>query len=261
MAKLIRLIAAISCVTAAASITPAIAQDDDDTDAALKRAERMMQRFDANGDGEVTLEEYLAGGLDRFGIADADGDGFVTKQELVNVAANPGEIRATAMLNRMDTDGDGKVSLAETKAFAEDRAERRFERADADGDGFITAEEAQAVVGDRRGRRGDRHAARRGGGDWAGHGRRDTGRRTANLSDEDRAERRTRRAERMAAHMLRLLDTDGDDRISKAEADSRRTTDFAQIDKNNDGKLVADEFAMRIESDHRGRRGRKHHFR
>jgi len=47
-----------------------------------------MLAFDANGDGQLTLEEITDGRLHRlFGRADTDRDGTVTKAELTAVAA------------------------------------------------------------------------------------------------------------------------------------------------------------------------------
>lgn len=269
MANKLKRMAALSCVTAMAAygsaIAPASAQSSDENDGMIKRAERMLEHYDANGDGEVTLEEYLTGGLDRFSIADADNDGFATKEELLKLASNPQSMRAMAIISHMDTDKDGKVSLAEAKAMAEERAVSRFEKADTDGDGFITPEEAGKVVGERREYRGGHHAARGAKGAKGGDEGRGSKRRHANKagaqSDEKRAEHLQKRAEHMATRMLQLLDTDGDDRISMAESESRRTTTFAQIDKNNDGKIVVEEFAMSVDSQpgHGRGKGGKHH--
>ena len=43
--------------------------------------ERMLARVDANKDGQVDLNEYLAHAEERFNKLDADGDGFVTQDE------------------------------------------------------------------------------------------------------------------------------------------------------------------------------------
>ena len=236
----------------------------------------MIERFDADNDGVVTLEEFMAGD-DRFEGADADADGFVTEQEIIARASDPQGRRIDRIIGRMDTDEDGKISLDEAKAAASERAEQRFARADADEDGFVTGDEARALLDDRRSRRmarrGERgrdgrgrhhrhhekwswhdddhgeyrRGDRRGGRDFADRDDRDE-RRMARRErrEERRAARMERRAERMAARMLSVLDTNGDDKISKAEADARLETRFAQFDGNDDGKVTAEELQDRM---------------
>ena len=43
-----------------------------------------MQRFDADGDGQIDLQEFLAEGgtAAGFAVLDADGSGFITQEEL-----------------------------------------------------------------------------------------------------------------------------------------------------------------------------------
>ncbi|MBA3053949.1 MAG: hypothetical protein FP826_03240 [Sphingomonadales bacterium] len=45
------------------------------------RGERMLGAMDANSDGTVTRDEFIAGALKRFDAADANRDGKVTKDE------------------------------------------------------------------------------------------------------------------------------------------------------------------------------------
>ncbi len=48
---------------------------------------------------------------------------------------------------RIDTDGDGKISRAEAEASQRPGLIKQFDKMDADGDGFITKEERQAFRG------------------------------------------------------------------------------------------------------------------
>ena len=63
-----------------------------------------------------------------------------------------------AVMKRLDTDGDGKLTLAEFTAKREgrrrERATKIFGRLDADGDKYVTLDELKA--GRKKGRRGKR---------------------------------------------------------------------------------------------------------
>jgi hypothetical protein len=50
---------------------------------ARKMAERQVARLDTDKDGKVSLQEYLARQSEAFSKADANGDGFVTQEEMV----------------------------------------------------------------------------------------------------------------------------------------------------------------------------------
>ena len=170
---------------------------DKDGDGSISPAEfkgpvEIFEKIDADGNGLISEEEAGRGRLQRaimagtwavidkdaiFAEVDADGDGVATKEEFR--AANFGEIiqRALAdartrmglperggpgqgaggMIQRLDKDGDGKISRDE----APERMAEHFDKLDKDGDGFITAEEMQAMQ--RRGRDGGEGGRQAGG--------------------------------------------------------------------------------------------------
>jgi len=97
---------------------------------------------DADGDGQVTLEEAKAVQRRILTRADTDKDGTVTAAEAQALPE-----RMAARLTRLDTNGDGSVTGAELDALSE----QRFKRRDANKDGVLTGEEMQ-----RRGGRGER---------------------------------------------------------------------------------------------------------
>ncbi|KRC82005.1 EF-hand domain-containing protein [Sphingomonas sp. Root241] len=112
-------------------------------------------KADANNDGVITRQEYLADVDARFAKLDANKDGKITKDE----RPDGGEGRGARMMSRTDTNGDGAISLEEQRA----QAIRRFDRLDANSDGKIDQAERDAARDRMRGmmerRAGDKPAA------------------------------------------------------------------------------------------------------
>jgi len=92
--------------------------------ALLRQREGAFRQLDANKDGNLTLTEFNA----------------------AVVAAPIRKADATPMLNRFDTNKDGKVSLAENRA----PAIAQFDRADTNKDGTLSIEEQRARAQPRR---------------------------------------------------------------------------------------------------------------
>jgi Ca2+-binding EF-hand superfamily protein len=112
------------------------------------RAE-VFARLDANHDGVVTRDEFMNAGpgdtrVERrrvFVMRDGDGPG----RDGPGPGPRPGAMRGH-MIERMDSNHDGRVSLGEAEA----RALEAFDRADANHDGVVTPEERQAAHGAMR---------------------------------------------------------------------------------------------------------------
>jgi Ca2+-binding EF-hand superfamily protein len=115
----------------------------------------MLQQYDTDGDGMITLQEFQAAGDLKFARLDADGDGRISVEEFAAAsrrwAGRTGGPRSeryqgpkprqeqfrARMFQRMDADGDGYVSKAEW-----DNARlARFSALDVNGNGAIDAEE------------------------------------------------------------------------------------------------------------------------
>lgn len=105
------------------------------------------------------------------------------------------------MADKMDTDGNGKVSAAEHAAAAK----AMFERMDVDKDGSVTAAEMDA-----------------------GHA---TMKKDGQATDSPMS----------SADKIKAIDADGDGRISAAEHEAGSRTMFAKMDSDMDGSLTAAE--------------------
>ncbi len=118
-----------------------------------------FERLDANNDGSLSSEEFLAGATGRFDKADANSDGVLTEDELVErIMRRKAERRAARMMKRMDYNGDGKV----TKDEIESRAKKRFALMDGNDDGKIEKSEMRRNGFRRKGmRKHRRHGERR----------------------------------------------------------------------------------------------------
>tara|TARA_R110000868_G_scaffold13215_5_gene62039 strand:+ start:3316 stop:3723 length:408 start_codon:yes stop_codon:yes gene_type:complete len=83
----------------------------------------MMSKLDTDHDGKLSLSEWKTASDVRFTRTDANGDGFVSRDEMMAERekrdAEMRKTRGEAMFKRADTDGDGKLSKAEYDAGAQ----------------------------------------------------------------------------------------------------------------------------------------------
>lgn len=107
---------------------------------------RGSARLDVDGDGVVSEEEFTDPAAARFAAMDGNGDGEVTAEEVAAYAearrAMRRQGRAERMIERLDQDGNGSVSLEEMRNTVDRGA--IFERLDTDGSGSLSEDEMQA---------------------------------------------------------------------------------------------------------------------
>jgi Ca2+-binding EF-hand superfamily protein len=111
----------------------------------------VLTRADANNDGDITRDEFLARPLEHFDRLDANDDGVISTAERPQRGERGGRGEGERRADRPnpDANGDGSFSRAEFAAMGA----HVFERLDGDDDGRVTREEAQAARGHhRRGR-------------------------------------------------------------------------------------------------------------
>lgn len=118
-----------------------------------------FETLDADGDGEVTAEDFEMARAARFGEIDADGDGSVSEAEFVAHAARTASERAARMFERLDADGDGVLSRdVMERGRRGGMAARLIERFDSDGSGGLSEAEFDVAAAEMR----ERHGGRRG---------------------------------------------------------------------------------------------------
>lgn len=112
------------------------------------RGEKRFAQKDKNSDGKLTSDEVPRMPKEFFEKVDANKDGALTKVEFdeffkaKRAAKGDGkESHARRPMARGDTDGDGKISRAESKAMGD----AFFQRLDQDQNGVVTKEEAKAA--------------------------------------------------------------------------------------------------------------------
>jgi Ca2+-binding EF-hand superfamily protein len=120
--------------------------------------------IDADGDGVLTREELMARATARIGAVDTDGDGLVTRAELVAVlpepaplgdvfGGDPAEDMADHILARFGATTAGEVSV---EVMATEKVNTLLTRLDENRDDALSQAEADAAKRST-GRHGDRN--------------------------------------------------------------------------------------------------------
>lgn len=226
------------------------------------RGERLFERFDANDDGVITGEEIIEVRAQSFSDADTDGSGDISLDEFrAGFLDRTKDMRVRAF-QFMDADGDGNV----TRAEADKLANRMFNRLDRDGNG--TVERVRTPRAPGAGRDDDRPRGERAGRGEGPDREMRPGEGPERAGPGPRAEDRPgERGGHMGRHgmhrghdgpgrwggrgshggpggmFLALFDTDSDGKVTREDFDARRTELFAIADTDGSGSFTLEDFA------------------
>jgi Ca2+-binding EF-hand superfamily protein len=134
MARIFLAVTAAASLLVPAGAAPALAEMG--SGKISEQIHTMFKRFDSNRDGQIDTEEFKDIHMIRFYTADMDNDGQISREELVFVRGMRGvpAERANTAFDRLDTNGNGQLSV---KEFDASRASA-FASLDLDGDGSIS---------------------------------------------------------------------------------------------------------------------------
>ncbi|MEQ1941151.1 EF-hand domain-containing protein [Mesorhizobium sp. VNQ89] len=134
---------ALATLVLAVTGSTAIAQP---TEREPAKSQKFLARLDADKDGKITREESEQARKRLFARLDRNGDGLVDEAEVDRARqaiidrATMMETRLSMQWQRMDKDGDRKVSADEFQSRTV-----IFDLADRNGDGVVTADEIDAL--------------------------------------------------------------------------------------------------------------------
>ncbi len=183
-------------------------------------AEKMLTKYDLDKDGKLSPAEAKKGKFIK-PVADANGDGYITKQELIVVYGGPKPSEEKSRLEKIDRYAETIIKIYDLdndrKISKEEKARIRSLPlgADKNKDGFIAREELVESYG------GGKHA-------------------TDPAVKNSKKQTRLQKIENYVDEVIKSYDLDKDGRISKKEAKMVRSLSRG-ADKNENGFITKEE--------------------
>ena len=136
---------ALAAACAGLFTTPAMAQDpvtvDVPASSAAARPLPVTAEEIARQQAEAQAAQVVAANREIFANLDADGNGMLSPDEFLRLAAAPQPVDAAPTMQRLDLNRDGSVTLVEHRTIMLST----FDAIDADKDGVVTPAESEAA--------------------------------------------------------------------------------------------------------------------
>ena len=180
------------------------------------------------GDRITTRDEVVAKVREHFARLDADKNGSITKEEVMQGHMKLGENVQTFRMHRGEGEGAAPHVVMREGPMGDPNA--AFDRLDANKDGSISREEFAKAHEQRIARRVELREERK------------------DEAKDGKAEKHAFRMHRMGgmggmggATMIVMADTDKDGKITQAEVEALALQHFDQMDANHDGQVTPEE--------------------